>query len=394
MKSLFYFSIFLLTLTSVKSNDSKVKRKIPKQVCYDLVGCFELGPPWASAKRACGIPQPPSKLTTTITFYAGSSKGQVIYKYPKITIKDIPFLKNQPTYIITHGSNADSKEPWLTDARNGLIQHQNANVIIVDWAHLAKTGFPLNEITMCGSIRTTAHEVTAVIRKLHEEQCLDYSTTHCVGHSNGAHVCGYIGKNLTSQLATIWGLDAGNVLFEGHPKEVRLSSGDAKLVVAIHTHGAPFVPTLAVGFVSPYADVDFYFNGGVQQPGCEVSVAGKLKEESVVKAVKDKADSWLACPHSRAHDVWAEAVYKIDCTFWGHKANSTKSKDLKLAATNTCLEPEDCIPVGYDTEKFAGRGVYAVITSGEPPFCLPENGKKAEDESYVAKVLKFLHLSG
>ena len=75
-------------------------------------------------------------------------------------------------------------------------------------------------------------------------------------------------------MGKITGLDAANPCFEGHPGSF-LSKGDAKFVDAIHTNGCPYIPflgyiasPLSFGFVEPFADLDFFVNGGCLQPKC------------------------------------------------------------------------------------------------------------------------------
>lgn len=48
------------------------------------------------------------------------------------------------------------------------------------------------------------------------------------------------------------GLDAAQPGFEGCDRRVRLDKGDAKFVDAIHTNGAPLIPTMGFGFMTPF----------------------------------------------------------------------------------------------------------------------------------------------
>ena len=53
----------------------------------------------------------------------------------------------------------------------------------------------------------------------------------CIGHSLGAHVCGFTGK--ANQLDAIIGLDPAGPLFEDNSKDNRLNNTDAKKVYVI-----------------------------------------------------------------------------------------------------------------------------------------------------------------
>lgn len=104
------------------------------------------------------------------------------------------------------------------------------------------------------------------------------SNIELIGHSLGAHVCGYVGKWIISykgeKLKKIVALDSAGPLWIG---EKGLSPTDARIVESIHTNGA-------LGLNRPHGTVDFYCNeGDLFQPGCltesyfMVNKAGKIQ---------------------------------------------------------------------------------------------------------------------
>ena len=64
--------------------------------------------------------------------------------------------------------------------------------------------------------------------------------TFCVGHSLGAHVCGFMGRESNVQLDKIIGMDPAGPIFEKNFEFDRLNSGSAKMVEAIHTNTGGF----------------------------------------------------------------------------------------------------------------------------------------------------------
>jgi len=65
---------------------------------------------------------------------------------------------------------------------------------------------------------------------LHYEGLLDFSTTVLAGHSMGAHVAGFTGKNVRrGRINTIFGLDTSNS-FDVNDPTTRLDSSDAEYV--------------------------------------------------------------------------------------------------------------------------------------------------------------------
>lgn len=72
---------------------------------------------------------------------------------------------------------------------------------------------------------------------------------------------------INNEMARISGLDPAGPLFQGKHEAVRLDQNDAKFVDVIHTNTEV---ALGVGFGSSESSghLDFYVNGGQEQPGC------------------------------------------------------------------------------------------------------------------------------
>lgn len=80
-----------------------------------------------------------------------------------------------------------------------------------------------------------------------------------LGHSLGAHICGYAGRhfyNLTDQfIPRITGLDPARPCFNEGERLNGLQRGDAAFVDIIHSNAG------ILGIKNPIGDVDFYPNG-------------------------------------------------------------------------------------------------------------------------------------
>ena len=87
---------------------------------------------------------------------------------------------------------------------------------------------------------------------------------HLIGHSLGAHICGYVGDRVKG-LGRISGLDPAGPYFEHTDPTVRLDTTDAEYVDVYHTNSGPF--GTGFGLLPAIGHVDYYVNGGYSQPG-------------------------------------------------------------------------------------------------------------------------------
>lgn len=96
---------------------------------------------------------------------------------------------------------------------------------------------------------------------------------HLVGHSLGAHVAGFAGKEVkkrSSRIYRITGLDPARDPFEKATNDGRLHREDADVVAVVHTDRG------ARGFVQSIGSIDFFPNNGTSpQPGCENEQEGE-----------------------------------------------------------------------------------------------------------------------
>ena len=82
--------------------------------------------------------------------------------------------------------------------------------------------------------------IGCVINRLSANLGVDPQNVHLIGHSLGAHVVGFAGKNVTNpNVGHITADDPAGPGFTGQPPENRLAVGDASFVNVIHTNGIP-----------------------------------------------------------------------------------------------------------------------------------------------------------
>lgn len=77
------------------------------------------------------------------------------------------------------------------------------------------------------------------------------------------------GQESTIGYDRISALDPANQFFEGTDPRARVDPGDADFVDVMHTD-IGVVAALSFGIIAPCGDIDFYVNGGENQPGCGI----------------------------------------------------------------------------------------------------------------------------
>ncbi|XP_045152369.1 lipase member H isoform X2 [Echinops telfairi] len=182
------------------------------------------------------------------------------------------------TTFIVHGYRPMGSVPgWLGDLVKSLLSVEDMNVIVVDWNRGATTVVYHHASS---KTRNVAQILTKFIDQILAEGA-SLEDIYIIGVSLGAHIAGFVGKMFDGELGRITGLDPAGPLFNGKPPKDRLDSGDAQFVDIIHSD------TDALGYKEPLGNIDFYPNGGMDQPGCPKSIFGGLK-------------SYLKCDHQRA----------------------------------------------------------------------------------------------
>ncbi|CAF4798813.1 unnamed protein product [Rotaria sp. Silwood1] len=237
-------------------------------VCYPVVGCFDNNPPFDNAGLA--VPQDPTVVNTHFLLFTNSAptKSEFLqYNKNDSSITNSRFSNTKWLRIIVHGFTNNRNSLWiprLTEELLKLKDGEASDVLVVDWGNGAK--FPLYN-NAAANTRLVGKEISLLLKKMKTLKQLSYDKVHCIGHSLGAHTCGYASYEINRQMARISGLDPAGPFFEGKTTSVRLDQSDAKFIDVIHTN-TELALGLGLGSDDPSGHVDFFVNGGKQQPGC------------------------------------------------------------------------------------------------------------------------------
>jgi len=278
---------------------------------------------------------------------------------------------------MTHGFTNNIKSEWMKNLTNEILKSDpKVAVLKVGWGH-GSGALPKRKILYYYQAASNTRYVGAVIGRVMEElkklAKKDFSRDiafHCIGHSLGAHVCGFVGKHIKQhtdyKLRRISGLDPAGPLFttdvpfpfskKNVSEGSRLNKDDASIVDILHTDGKRTDSTLfQYGTMVQLGDIDFYAGGddqfGHEQPGCRKAFG-----------VMDVA----GCSHQRAPQLYIESVHTRcpafkkcdDINSIPHECDEIKKSSLEF-------KPK----MGYFLDGDFSDAIYTVSTTEEKPFC-------------------------
>lgn len=143
----------------------------------------------------------PEQLNVTFHLYTKNNPRIPYILGPSITrfelIKRSPFDSNRPIKWITHGfhTNVDKSE-WMVEAKDKILAHEDANVILTDWRRGASPALAFYP-KAAANAHIVAKMIVKIIRRLRED--IDFSQIHLIGHSLGAHIMGFVGSAFTEE---------------------------------------------------------------------------------------------------------------------------------------------------------------------------------------------------
>jgi len=177
------FAIFFRILSLVTS----------KEVCYEGYGCFTTDSPFGGtfARPLAFLPENPSILNITFSLYTPRASKTRLFISPNSFNEN--FNRTLPTKIIIHGFlDTPDLTNWMQEIKDEILTVEAANVIITNWG-----GGSIQFYTKAtANTQVVGVEVARLVSMLVERSRVRVDSFHCIGHSLGAHVCGYAGKRI------------------------------------------------------------------------------------------------------------------------------------------------------------------------------------------------------
>lgn len=341
--------------------------------CYPKVGCFRMK---ENMSLPHGGPMSPEEVNTVFYFFHNNSRNathplvSAIWTVDNWTMESMND-STKPLIFVTHGFTGDITTPWLMPLVEALLINVNCNVIVADWRNGAAGP---NYATAAANAPMAGVEISMLLIKIIKAtNCtLHPDNVTLIGFSLGAHVVGFAGrhfhKNTSMLLGRITGLDPAGMLFEN--TSVSLSPRDAQFVDVIHTNMGD-IKLLQLGLRGAQGHVDFYPNGGHNQPDCgeypKINIP-KLSDISSPNTALLSVMESVACSHYYAPWMFIQSLVNHTCNFTsypcpqGWKNFPNCSREFKTNETVKGL-------MGYYSITKKGRGKQYLITDGIYPLC-------------------------
>nr|XP_020861516.1 lipase member H isoform X3 [Phascolarctos cinereus] len=275
------------------------------------------------------------------------------------------FNATKKTAFIIHGYRPTGSQPvWLSELVEGLIRVEDINVIVVDWNRGAT-----NVVYSVASAHTW--RVAEILKETIDQMLVSGASLdniYMIGVSLGAHIAGFVGQMYDGKLGRITGLDPAGPLFSGKPRNERLDHTDAQFVDVIHSD------TDLLGFKESLGNIDFYPNGGLDQPGCPQTIFSGFE--------------YFKCDHQRSVFLYLSSLKK-DCDIIAYPCESYR--DYLNGKCISCGDDQlmPCPVLGYYADQWKN---YSMLkdppvtkaffdTTSEKPFCRPRCHMAPDPES-------------
>ncbi|NXY49872.1 LIPH Lipase, partial [Ceuthmochares aereus] len=258
------------------------------------------------------------------------------------------------TTFIIHGYRLTGSAPvWIPDLVQLLLSVEDMNVIVVDWNQGATTLIYSHASGNC-------KRVAEVLKKLIDKMLVDgasLDSLHMIGVSLGAHISGFVGQMFDGALGRITGLDPAGPLYRGKPPSERLDPTDAQFVDVIHSD------TDGLGYREALGHIDFYPNGGDDQPGCPLTIFSGLQ--------------YFKCDHQRSVLLFMSSL-KQSCNITAYPCGSYRNYKHGKCTSCEPFRPLPCPVLGYYAHEWKShliqqsppRSSMFFNTADKEPFCI------------------------
>nr|XP_058919722.1 lipase member H isoform X3 [Kogia breviceps] len=224
------------------------------------------------------------------------------------------------TIFAVHGFRPTGSTPvWMEDLVEGLLSVDDMNVVVVDWNQGATT-------VIYNHASRKTRKVAIVLKEFIDQMLAKGASLddiYVIGVSLGAHVAGFVGKMYHGQLGRI----------------------------------------TALGYREPLGNIDFYPNGGLDQPGCPQTIFGGMQ--------------YFKCDHQRSVHLYLSSL-RENCTITTYPCDSYRDYRNGKCVNCGISQTESCPLLGYYADNWKDylrerdppMTKAFFDTAEEKPFCI------------------------
>ncbi|RMX39950.1 hypothetical protein pdam_00021265 [Pocillopora damicornis] len=286
------------------------------KVCYGKYGCFSSHPPFD--KSLILLPSDPDSIGTKFILHTktnAQSNLEILNTDNNTSIVNSTFDPLLKVKFIVHGYTQNGESAWVKKMASELLKKEKMNVIVVDWG-LGSSVMNLYDIA-AGNTRLVGAQVADLIDVLHRKFNVALNKFHIIGHSLGAQVAGFAGERLVKSgkvIGRITGLDPARPGFDFDDGRIRLDPTDAMFVDVIHSDIRNGAIDSSLGLQRPCGHVDYYPNGGIEQPGCATSHVVGGAVDSLLDSGQVSLPWMVACNHMKSVAYFTASINSA-CAF-------------------------------------------------------------------------------
>ncbi|PNF40159.1 hypothetical protein B7P43_G09764 [Cryptotermes secundus] len=365
-----------------------------EKICCPDGECYSMDPPWRSLIRP--VPAPNCVEKVQYLLYTRSNPSTAFnFSSENTSLEGSYFDASKPTMFFFHGWRGSVIHSSHPSMASSYLVSVDANVFLVDYSDVASNLYYPQPVS---DLRVLARIVARFVRYIVDKKGVSKDGIHLMGLSLGAHLVGYIGKEVPG-IRRITGLDPAGPLFKGEDCQVRLCKGDGQFVESVQTN-----KKYVLGFGTPREDYDvtFAMNGGMDQPSCGIDLIDLAVSHSQSRSDNNSKAlvPSLSCSHEKSQVYYTEALRVPNCTFWGIKEDIYKrlvsvlslGHGAKIFVPSRECEFPTCLPMGIHTIDYPASGVYIVPTNTKEPYCIkkPETSEDMKEVTIWNKPLKLL----
>jgi hypothetical protein len=270
------------------------------------------------------------------------------------------------TTFIAPGWRSSVTDDTFVELTNVILDAFGGGVILIDWSGASHNP---DYVQAAPETLTVAKEVSLIMGNLMAQYNLPNSMFQCVGHSLGGQICGRAGNYL--KLGEIFALDPAGPDFIDREPSGRLCPESADFVTVVHSAAKGL--TLNLGMFPPCGHVDFYPNGGGNQPDCKAKVEFKL--DSLFGLIGSVWDSSMSVLDDITDDVAGTCSHFTSVRLFVESLKSSKCVSRQKCTDYASL-PRSCSPatvtplqvIGHARE-YDARGIFYLTTNQNAPYC-------------------------